>query len=100
MKKSIVFNLAVLITFAASMSGILLSIVVADKELLTLFTVTSIAIVGAAVVGWSENLDTEQAPRRPPLCLDFHKPNNYGNPNSHHNNPINFPNNFKFTCFH
>jgi len=55
MKKSIVFNLAVLITFAASMSGILLSIVVADKELLTLFAVTSVAIVGAAVVGWSEN---------------------------------------------
>ena len=54
MKNSIVFNLALLITFAASMSGMLLSIIITSKELLTVFTITSVAIVSAAAVVWSE----------------------------------------------
>lgn len=54
MKNSIVFNLALLITFAASMSGMLLSIIINSKELLTVFTITSVAIVSAAAIVWSE----------------------------------------------
>ena len=54
MKKSIVFNLSLLISFAASMTGMLLSIIVNSSELLAMFTVTSVAIVGAAVAVWSE----------------------------------------------
>ena len=54
MKKSIVFNLTLVTSFVASMSGMLLSIIVNSNELLAMFTVTSVAIVAAAVAVWCE----------------------------------------------
>ena len=54
MKKSITFNLALVTSFAASISGMLLSIIVNNNALLAVFSVVSIAIVAAAVTVWCE----------------------------------------------
>ncbi len=54
MKKSITFNLTLVTSFAASISGILLSIIVNNNTLLSIFSVVSIAIVAAAVTVWCE----------------------------------------------
>jgi hypothetical protein len=54
MKKSIAFNFALVTSFAASMSGMLLSIIVNNNALLAVFSVVSIAIVAAAVTVWCE----------------------------------------------
>jgi hypothetical protein len=54
MKKSIAFNFALVTSFAASISGMLLSIIVNNSALLAVFSVVSIAIVAAAVTVWCE----------------------------------------------
>ena len=54
MKKSIAFNFTLVTSFAASMSGMLLSIIVNNNALLAVFSVVSIAIVAAAVTVWCE----------------------------------------------
>ena len=54
MKKSITLNLALVTSFAASISGMLLSIIVNNNDLLAVFSVVSIAIVAAAVTVWCE----------------------------------------------
>lgn len=54
MKKSITLNLALVTSFAASISGMLLSIIINNNALLAVFSVVSIAIVAAAVTVWCE----------------------------------------------
>lgn len=54
MKKSIAFNFALVVSFAASMTGMLVSIIAESNELLAMFSVVSVAIVAAAVSVWVE----------------------------------------------
>jgi len=54
MKKNLAFNFALVVSFVASLTGIILAISVENNELVALFSVTSVMVVAAAVAVWRE----------------------------------------------